>query len=320
MLKPFCRDTIIRFAEIRKPSKSIDHLYLNRKKGGWFPMEERIKVLPESETVSHVSWGSIFAGTIIALIVQVTLVMLGLAVGFGTIQPAVQGGALSGLGIGAAIWWILSSVIALFVGGWVSSRLAGLQRVFDGALHGLATWALVTLLSIYLLTSGIGFVVGGAFGVVKDTLGISAQAAAAALGASEQGGGGNVAQSVRQALTQPGGAGLNQVVISQVMNNTQKILAGTFTAADRENLVTLIMRNSTMNRAQADALVQRIVTTTQQAQQQLQQTQASAAEIAAKAANAMTIAAIASFFMLVLTGVAAGLGGMVGRVKGAVQV
>jgi hypothetical protein len=285
-------------------------------------MDEHIKVLPEAESVSHVSWGSIFAGTLIALIVQITLVMLGLAVGFGTIQPAVKGGALSGLGIGAAIWWILSSIIALFVGGWVSSRLAGLQRVFDGALHGLATWALVTLLTIYLLTSGIGFVVGGAFGVVKDTIGISAQAAAAAFGASTQGGGGglnSVAQSVRQALTEPGG-GLNQNVINQVQADTQKILNNTFTAADRENLVTLIMRNSTMTRPQAEALVQRVVTTTQQAQAQLQQAQNTAAQVASQAAHAMTIAAIASFFMLVLTGVSAGLGGMVGRVKGAVRV
>ena len=287
-------------------------------------MEERarINVLPEAESVSHVSWGSIFAGTVIALIIQVTLVMLGLAIGFGTIQPAVQGGALSGLGIGAAVWWVLSSIIALFAGGWVSSRLAGLQRVFDGALHGLATWALVTLLTIYLLTSGIGFVVGGAFGVVKDTIGISAQAAAQALGASTQGGGGGgatIAQSVRNALTGPNGT-INQNVINQVQNDTKKILNGTFTAADRENLVTLIMRNSNMTRPQAEDLVGRIVTTTQQAQAQLQQAETSAAQVAAQAAHAMTIAAIASFFMLVLTGVAAGLGGMVGRVKGVVQV
>lgn len=284
-------------------------------------MENKINVLPEAESVSHVSWGSIFAGTVIALIIQVTLVMLGLAIGFGTIRPAAEGGALSGLGIGAAVWWILSSIIALFVGGWVSSRLAGLQRVFDGALHGLATWALVTLMTIYLLTSGIGFVVGGAFGVVKDAIGVSAQAAASAIGgASEGGGAGDVAQSVRQALTGPGGTGLNQAVISQVQQDTRKILDGTFTAADRENLVALITRNSDMTRPQAEALVQRVVTTTQQAQAQLQQASETAASVAAQASRIMTLAAVASFFMLVLTGLAAGLGGMVGRVKGFVRV
>jgi hypothetical protein len=193
--------------------------------------------------------------------------------------------------------------------------------VFDGALHGLATWAMVTLLTIYLLTSGIGFVVGGAFGVVKDTIGISAQAAAQAFGASTQGGGGNIAQSVKNALTgSPGGGALNPAIISQVQTDTQKILNNTFTAADRENLVNVIMRNSTMSRPQAEALVQRIVTTTQQAQAQLQQVQTTASQVASQAAHVMTIAAIVSFFMLVLTGVAAGLGGMVGRVKGIVQV
>ncbi|HNY66720.1 MAG TPA: hypothetical protein PKM41_14905 [Deltaproteobacteria bacterium] len=251
----------------------------------------------------------------IALIIQITLVMLGLAIGFGTIQPAVQGGALQGFGIGAAIWWILSSIIALFAGGWVSSRLAGLQRKFDGALHGLATWALVTLLTIYLLTSGIGFVVGGAFGVVKDAIGISTQAAAQALGGAQIGG----TQDAQRTLAQ-GGASLSPQALNQLQESTKKILAGTFTNTDRQNMVNLIMQNSTLNRQQAEALVQRVVTTTQQAQAQLQQAQAAAADVAAQATRIMTVAAVVSFFMLVLTGVAAGLGGMAGRVKGIVRV
>lgn len=274
-------------------------------------MKERIgNILPDIESVSHISWGSILTGTMIALMVQFTLLMLGFAIGFGTIQPAVHGGALAGFGIGAAIWWIVCSIVALFVGGWVSSRLAGLQRVFDGFLHGLVTWGLVTLIIIYLLTSSIGAVIGGAFGVVKDAVGTAAQAGQIAV--QTPGGLGALEQELSRALGLQGGA-LNKSIVNEVRNDAPKILQGNFTAADRERLVTTITSTSTMSRQEAEALAQRIVTTIQKVPAQAQQ-------VATTATRALTAAAVASFMMLILTGAAAGFGGWAGRVSGPVHV
>ena len=291
-------------------------------------MEERINVIPEVRSVSHVSWGSIFAGTVIALVVQFTLIMLGFAIGFGTLA-AVEGNALGGVGIGAAVWWILSSIIALFIGGWISSRLAGMQRVFDGLLHGLVTWSLVTLISVYLLTSGIGAVLGGAFGVVKGALTLSAQGAASVLPqivgqvTGGQGGMSNaLEQEIRQALGQ-GGAGSeakSQNVINEVRNDAQKMLQGSYTTADRQRLVGTIVSNSNMKRPQAEELVMRIESTVQQVPNQIQQAQNTAKQVAESASRVLSAAAVASFIMLIFTAAAAGFGGWMGRVRGIVEV
>ena len=48
-------------------------------------------------------------------------------------------------------------------GGYVAAWLAGIEIRFDGVLHGLITWGIATLLTIYLLTSAIGGIIGGGF-------------------------------------------------------------------------------------------------------------------------------------------------------------
>src|SRR5690348_7873437 len=94
----------------------------------------------------RVSWGALFAGVLIVLAVQLLLSMLGLGVGLGTINPS-EGGTpnASSLGIGAAAWWGISYLIALLAGGYVAARLAPSRLPFDGALHGILTWAFALL-------------------------------------------------------------------------------------------------------------------------------------------------------------------------------
>jgi hypothetical protein len=46
---------------------------------------------------------------------------------------------------------------------YTSVRAANIARPFDGAVHGLVIWGVTLLLTVYLLTSAIGGLVGGAF-------------------------------------------------------------------------------------------------------------------------------------------------------------
>lgn len=112
---------------------------------------------------ARISWGAIFAGSVVALAVQLVLTLIGGAVGLATLNPA-TGQSPSGttLGIGAAIWVIISSLISLFAGGYVAGRLGG---TFNGWLHGLATWATVTTFTIVLLATAAGGLVGAASGL-----------------------------------------------------------------------------------------------------------------------------------------------------------
>lgn len=134
-------------------------------------------ILPIS--VKRISWASIFAGVAVVAIAQLLFTLLGLGIGLTTVNPT-EGAPGMGLGIGAGIWWVISSLLSLFIGGWVAGRMAGVPRGFDGVLHGVLTWAIATFLLIYFLGTAMGSLFGGALNIVKGSLSTASQAAIAA--------------------------------------------------------------------------------------------------------------------------------------------
>lgn len=119
----------------------------------------------------RLSWGAIFAGLITALVLQVVLSVLGLAVGMTIWDP---GDAAADLGIGAGIWMAVVVLVSLFAGGLVTGRLAGVLTPGDGALHGGVMWGLSVLLALWLTTAGVSMILGGAFSVVGTAAGAGA--------------------------------------------------------------------------------------------------------------------------------------------------
>jgi len=113
----------------------------------------------------RVCWGAVLAGAIIVLAVQTTVVLLGLAIGFGS-----AGTSAAGLGIRPTAWWTGSSLLALFIGSWVAGRLAGIPRATIGLVHGLLVWAVSALATVYLATTAAGLLVAGALGIVQTGL------------------------------------------------------------------------------------------------------------------------------------------------------
>jgi hypothetical protein len=133
------------------------------------------------KTPTRLSWGAIFAGVVIALAVQLVLGILGAGIGLTMVDP-VEGttpGA-AGFGIGAGIYWLITTVIALGAGGYAASRVAGVHERFDALVHGLVVWGVTLILTLYLLTSAVGGIIGGAF----RTVGAVAGAAGATVGAA----------------------------------------------------------------------------------------------------------------------------------------
>ncbi len=126
--------------------------------------------------IRKVSWGAIFAGTLLGLVVLFTLSILGVAIGLTVLDPT-QRDPAAGLDIGATIWWIICSILSLFLAGWASARLSAAWVKTAGLLHGLVTWALSLLVLAWLLTSAAGAVMGGAFNLLQTGLQTGAQAA-----------------------------------------------------------------------------------------------------------------------------------------------
>lgn len=124
----------------------------------------------------RISWGAIFAGTVAALSVQVLLTLLGLSIGLWVVDPATADqSTMQGVGIGAALWALITFIIALYCGGWIAGRMSGLGNRFDGLLEGFMVWGLVTVITFMLLTTAVGGIVGGAAGLAGDALTMAGQ-------------------------------------------------------------------------------------------------------------------------------------------------
>jgi hypothetical protein len=135
--------------------------------------------------INRVSWGAVFAGVVIALVTQLILNLIGIAIGAATFDPASSANpSAATFSVGAGVWWTVSGIIAALAGGYAAGRLAGQPSEASGGWHGLTAWALATLVIFALLTTTLGTIAGGALrfagsmaGGVAQTLGTTAQTA-----------------------------------------------------------------------------------------------------------------------------------------------
>ncbi len=118
---------------------------------------------------SRVSWGALAAGAMVALTFYIILSLVGVALGF---EAAVRG-ADANLGAGAAIYSIVTLLLAMFFGGWATSRLAVGESKLEAVLYGLILWGVLFLGLVWLLSAGIragfGGMVGAASGAYSDS-------------------------------------------------------------------------------------------------------------------------------------------------------
>ncbi len=55
--------------------------------------------------------------------------------------------------IAGGLWLVVSGIVAAFVGGYIASRVSGRPSKTMGSYHGLTSWAVTTLIVLYLLTT-----------------------------------------------------------------------------------------------------------------------------------------------------------------------
>jgi hypothetical protein len=262
----------------------------------------------------RISWAAVIGGVVLAVVLQLLLSLLGAGVGLGTVNVNASSTPMaSTLGIGAGLWWLLSSCIAVGVGGFVAAWFAGVEIRFDGVLHGLVTWGIATLLTFWLLSSAVGSVIGGGF----STLGSVASAT------------GNTVSDVAKPLAQA--AGVSPDMIQQ---QAQAYLQpanpdpATMSPQDAQKAVATNLATYAGGGADATAAKERIVNIMaaqmkisddeaakkfDDAQAKLQQTRDKAVQTAKDAADASASAAskasFGAFAVILLGGLAAAFGG-----------
>src|SRR5688572_9216202 len=90
------------------------------------------------------SWRAIIAGTVAGLSIHILLTMLGLGLGIGSLEPVTDENPVAKLGMGAAIAWCVSALIALWSGGYVAGRFVPASYKRSGSLHGFLVWSVAT--------------------------------------------------------------------------------------------------------------------------------------------------------------------------------
>jgi ElaB/YqjD/DUF883 family membrane-anchored ribosome-binding protein len=278
-----------------------------------------------SAAIKRVSWGAIFAGTVVAVVTQFLLNLLGLGIGLTTLEFAGGDDTAGGFGMAQGIWTVVSALIALFTGGWVAGRLAGMPRKTDGMLHGVVTWALTTLLTLFLLTTGVGAIVSGTTSLLSQGINLAGQ---------------GISQGVTAVAPEAADVIRDEVDLSSIQQQAQDLLRdiatdpsqagaaieeaidetfggpGPVTGANRQELIDTIVAQTDLSEAEARQAVSRWEEQYEQARQQITQAAESvredAPEIAEDVADYVGSAALIAFFALLLGVVAAAVGGAVG--------
>ncbi len=111
----------------------------------------------------RISWRGVFGGAVVALAVQTPLILLGLGIGLVNAE-SLEG--MTDVAMATWIWWLVVGIMSIFFGAWVAGHLVAPATTIDGALNGFVTWAVVTLIMLWLATSAATSVAGGAYSVI----------------------------------------------------------------------------------------------------------------------------------------------------------
>ncbi|SES47158.1 PhnA-like protein [Rhizobium sp. NFR03] len=278
------------------------------------PHDTLRRVDPDVTAGFHkVSWGSVFAGVVIALAVQFLLNLLGVGIGAAVLDPATSDNpAASTFSIAGGIWFVVAGIVSAFIGGYVASRLSGRPSNSTGGYHGLTSWAVTTLVVLYLLTTSVGAIIGGAFSGLTSVIGGVGQTAATAAGVAAP----SIANSANPM------AGIEQQVRSSTGNDPQALQDAAVSAVQAVMTGDEATAEDARARA-AEAVARAQNIRVEQAQTQVDQYEktyrenmAAAKQQAIDAAQAATAAvstgAILAFAALVLGAIASWFGGTTG--------
>lgn len=117
----------------------------------------------------RISWGSIIAGIFTVMAIFILLFILGSSLGISMISPK-SNDIMNGAGTTVLIWTLVSILISLAGGAFVTGRLAGV----NGSVHGFLVWATSLIISLFLgsmLVSSVLSMMGHAVGTISSTTG-----------------------------------------------------------------------------------------------------------------------------------------------------
>ena len=264
---------------------------------------------------SGLSWSAIFGGWLIAAGLAFLLYVVGLAVGFAAFDPYNAAATAKGIGIGTALWIVLTGTVSSFLGGMFASWFDGKADPTVGALHGITVWGLSIAVSLLLFALGVTQVAQGGAALVQGAAHVGAAAGGAADDATTglqaqlthriaQGSARGMATEGAQPSAPPNAADVRRAA-DQLDRRAMASVAGALIKGDTENAKALLGANTSLSQAEIDQTLQSVMT-------QVDKYKADAQAAADRAARYTATALWIVFFSSLLALVAAALGGWLG--------
>lgn len=220
----------------------------------------RESAITDISRTSQASWGSIFAGWVLAAGIAWLFYELGAAVGLTVIDPAKDQTVIGkGLPIAAGAWLLVTWVVSLFLGGLFAGRLAGKPDPGVGMLHGMAVWSVTAILTLVLGAVGVAGLAQGASAVIGGVAKGGSQAAEGT-GAGLKSLGleaaikHNVAQALRKAAPNAPAGTVNQAV-NRMNAATLAQVSSRLLQGDTEGAKNVLAINTDLSRADVDSVI-----------------------------------------------------------------
>jgi hypothetical protein len=110
---------------------------------------------------SRTDWGAIWAGVFTFIAIWSVFGLLGMAIFASAANPQATN-PVTGMSVGMGIWAIVLTIIAMYVAGLETGRLAGLTSRRDGQVHGMIMFGLSVVATLVIVVLGGNSLSGGA--------------------------------------------------------------------------------------------------------------------------------------------------------------
>jgi hypothetical protein len=103
--------------------------------------DKEVRYEDVSQIRSRISWGAIIGGMVIAFGAYMILTLLFAGIGVSLNRDTIRS---DGFGIAAIVAAVCTMIIAMFLGGWVTTQLTAGETRREAVIHGILCWGAVT--------------------------------------------------------------------------------------------------------------------------------------------------------------------------------
>jgi hypothetical protein len=281
--------------------------------------------------MKRISWAGVWAGLFVALAIQISLTLLAFGIGLAFVEP--WNTEATTVGVSSGIFLLISCILSLFAGGWVAARIAGVPRqtektIHGGMIHGLVTWSFATVVFTFLLMNWLGAMFLITTQVAADVATAAPSASSTALMdmSAQVGASAAITNIKEEAQDLMEGREPNQSASNVPMETSEmdaerinQLVDRLVHQGDRETMVNTLIAYTEMSRTEAIQTVQRWLTGYRQAGAPAtapvdadRATEQRMNAVAIRLADWISAASLWGFFAVLLSAVAAALGGVYG--------